>query len=446
MEILERLEKERQELVKVVEKSLDYIKSKHISQAEVSVARSTGLTTIVRNQETENVNFSKSKRLSICVINDNHEGVAATSALDPDSIKDTIDAAIEISKHTEKDIYCGLPDKEDLQHEFANFDVFYPCDPDPQDQIDKAMELEKICLGEKEIKQSRGSNYHSSYGQTVSGNTYGQMICENYSVFSNSISLIAERDDQMECSGGGHYTYAKNKLWSLEQIAEEAISNTKSKLGGKKLSTRTVPIILDKYNAPMIFNWLEVGLFGRAQFKKVSYITDCLGQQVMPNWLTVHEDPYVKGEMASSSFDSTGAKTIKRDIVTNGTVASYLLSAYSARQLKMKNTGNASGTYNWYITNSGISFDELVKKLDTGIIITETMGDDFNSITGDISIGISGLWVEHGEIIHPIKEMTLAGNVKDILKSVVAISNDINPKSAIKTGSILLSELKIAGS
>lgn len=445
MNIQERLVSEETELKALVNKALNYISDKHLDQAKVCVDKDTGLSTSVRNQETEKVDFTKSRSMVVTIYNNHHKGFAMTSDLSESAVFSTIDAAIAISKHTGEDIYCGLAEKEDLQTEYTDFDVFYPKEPDPDKQIAVAMELEKICMSKEHIKQCIGASTSNNYSQMVYGNTLGQIFTERSSSYSEGISLLAEKDGKMENGGSYHYSYTTDKLWSLEELSAEAIEDTVSKLGGESITTRTSPVIFDRYIATSLFSWLMSGLAGTSQFKKTSFIAGCLGKELMPKWLTVHEDPYAMHEMSSSCVTSSGAKTVKRDIVSSGTVASYLLSAYSARQLKMKNTGNDDGTHTWYITNSGITRKELEKQMNNGLIVNELLGSGFNPITGDLSVGASGFLVENGEIVRPVKEITIAGNAVDIFRNIAAISNDVNMKSSIRTGSILVDGIKIAG-
>jgi PmbA protein len=445
MDIHERIEKEEAKLKIIVNKALDYVEKKHVDQALISVVKSTGLTTSVRNQETNEVKFSKRRDFSVTIWNDHHKGSASTTDLCDGAIFSTLDAAIDISKHTESDIYNGLADDEDLQREFTDFDTFYPEEPNPEAQIARSMELEKMCISHEKIKQCNSASVNSGYGQSIFATTEGQFYTVKGSYFSDSISLTAEENDQMEQGGSYHFTYTSRNRWKLEDMMKEALNETIPNLGAQKIQTQTLPVIFDKDVSPNIFYWLISGLEGQGQYKKTSYLNDCLGETILPEWLTVLEDPYMMHEMASSCVDSSGSKTIKRDIVTNGKVASYILSAYSARQLKMKNTGNGNGTYNWLVTNSGISRKELEKKMDTGLIIKDMMGFGLDPLTGDVSVGVRGLMVEHGEVTYPVKEITIAGNAREMLKNIVAISNDIDPESSIKTGSILIDAIKIAG-
>lgn len=445
MNIEERLSKEQLELQRIIDKTLAYAQKCGVSQAAASVLKQTGLTIKVRNQDVEKVAFSKDRSLSITVYNNHCKGSSATTDLSDDAIISTVDAAIAISHHTEKDEYSGLAEEKDLQDKIIDLDQFHPIEPDPDIMTADAIRLEKLATSNDKVKQSIGATIVNEYGQNILGNTYGQRLYTPYSIFSESVGLIAEKDGKMENGYGYHYAANSNDLWSLEDVAKEAIDDTLSKLGPRKLSTMTCPVIFDKNLSPRLFGYLIAGLSGRDQFKKTSFINDCLGSQLFPEWLSIEENPYIPKELASSCFDADGARTLRRFIINKGINESYILSAYSARQLKMQNTGNAGGTHNLIVTNSKISRSKLLKQMNNGLIVTELMGNGFDSITGDLSVGASGFWVENGEIQYPVNEITIAGNVKNMFKDIVAISNDINQRSSTKVGSVLIDHMKIAG-
>lgn len=445
MEINERIDKEQRDLEKIVRKALAYAEKNGADEAVVSVSKSTGLSTSVRNRNVEKVTFRKTRSMAICVYKNKCKGVAASSDLSDSAVKDAIDAAIAISKHTEPDQYSGLPDKNDLLMESVDLDQFHPTEPNSDECIETALELEKIGLSNPKIKQSMGARISQNYGLAVRGNTLGQIFSHKHSGFSRSLSLTAEQDGISECGSGWHSSCDKNDLWDLEKIAKEAIEDTVSQLGARKIKTTSAPVIFDRLEAATIFEWLEDGLYGSNQFHKSSFINECLGQKLFPRWLNITEDPLIKKSAYSSPIDADGVKTFKHPIITDGAVASYILSTYSARQLKLPCTGNSGGTYTWFITNNGISRQRLIKQMGTGLVITSLMGSGFDSVTGDISYGARGLWYENGELVCPVKEVTIAGNARDIFSSIVAISNDIDERSSCKTGSVLLGEMKIAG-
>lgn len=447
LSINERIKKEQIELEKIIEKAITYAKKQGADQAKIYVSKSTGLDVSVRNQEVENISFNKNRVLGITVYCNNSKANCTTSDLSDDAIYSSVDAAIAIAHYTQKDPFAGLPEKDDLMFETIDLDILHPLEPDPDFSTKQAIELEKLALNHPLIKQTINSSFCNRYGQSIVGNTYGQIITSQFSYFSSSIGLIGEKDGVMENGYGYHFACDINDLWSIETIAKEAIDKTIRHIGARKIKTISVPVIFDKSTATTLFNFLISALSGKSQFKKTSFLNDCLNTQVLPNWLSVYEDPLIKKEFASSYVDNDGAKTIPRFIVEDGVVKSYLLSAYSARQLKLKNTGNAGGIYNWIINskNKVPTKNELLKTLDKGLIVTSLMGHGFDPITGDYSFGAKGLWVEQGEILYPVHEITIAGNAKDTLKNIIAIDNDINKKSQIKTGNILVDTIKIAG-
>lgn len=445
LNIYERTQKERIELEKTIEKLLAYAKKQGADQTKAAINKQTGITAEIRNQNVEKVTFSKDRSLHITVYCNHCSGSVTTTDLSDDAIYNAIDAAIAISKHTEYDEYSGLPNEDDLYFGNIDLDRFHPQEPDPNVCIENAMNLEKLTIGKPFIKQTISATFHSSYGQGVMGNSNGQMLNIPFSDFSSSISLLAEKDGAMESGYGHHFSCDINDLWSNEKIAKEAIDETISKLGAKKIQTTTSPVIFDNSVSPILFYFLAGGLGGRSQFKKTSFINDCLNKQLFPSWININEDPFIKKNPYSRAFDFDGAKTTAKPIIENGVVKTYILSAYSARQLKMKNTGNAGGSATWKVTNSNITQKQMLKELDTGLLVRDLMGTHFDPNTGDFSFGAEGLWVENGQIAHPVHEITIAGNIKEVYKNLVGIANDIDPRSKIKVGSVLIPSLKIAG-
>lgn len=445
LNIYERTEKERIDLEKTIEKILSYAKKQGADQAKVSINKNTGISADIRAQSVEKVTFSKDRSLGITVFCNHCSGSVATTDLSDSAIYDAVDAAIAISKHTERDEFSGLADKDDLYFDHIDLDRFHPKEPDPDLCIQRAMELERLTMGKPMIKQTISSYTSSSYGQAVFGNSYGQIISIPFSSFCSSLTLLGEKDGNMETGGGYHISCDSDNLWSTEKIADEAISDTVSKLGARKVSTTTSPVIFDNTVAPSVFSILCSAISGNMQYKKISFINDCLGQQIFPSWINVYEDPLIKKSLYSRSFDHDGVKTKPKHIIENGIVKTYILSAYTARQLKMKNTGNAGGTCTLKISNSGISQEALFNEMGTGLLVKETMGMDIDPTTGDFSFGAEGQWIENGQIVYPVHEITIAGNIKDVFKNIVKIANDIDPRFKNKVGSILLGPLKIAG-
>lgn len=445
LNIYERTEKDRSELTKTIEKILAYAKKKGADEAAVAISKKTGISTKVRNQDVEKLTFSKDRSIGITVYCNKCSGSVATTDISDESLYNAVDAAIAISKHTQYDEYSGLPDESDLYKDNIDLDMFHPQEPDPDFCINRALELEKLTIGKPFIKQTVASSFSSKYGLTVIGNSLGQIISIPTSAFSSSLTTIGEKDGNMETGSGYHLSCDLNDLWSNEKIANEAIEDTTSRLGAIKINTMTAPIIFDKLVSPSLFGVLAAGLSGRSQFKKTSFITGCLEQQLFPSWINVYEDPFIKKNIHSAPFDSDGSKTIAKPIVENGIIKTYLLSSYSARQLKMKNTGNAGGTYNWIISNSNISQKDLLKEMGTGLLVKDTIGSHIDRTTGDFSFGVSGDWIENGEVAYPVHEITIAGNIKDVFKNIVKIANDPDPRVGKQVGSMFIGELKIAG-
>ncbi len=445
MNIEERIYKEQGELLKIIDKALAYAQKNGVTQAAASVSKRTGLKVKVRNQEVEKVSFSKGRSLSIEVYTNRCSGSSYTRDLSEDAIISTVDAAIAISRHTTRDEYAGLPEEKDMQDQNVDLDQFHPQEPDADKMANDALSLEKMSLAHPQIKQSYGASFVNSYGQLIIGNTYGTRLCKPFSSFSESINLIAEKDGKMENDGAGHSAVDFADLWSMEKLSSCAIERTISRLGPRKLQTMTCPVIFDKRAAPTLLSFLLDGLNGRSQFQKTTFIKDCLGTKLFPDWINIEENPYIPKKIFSSCFDMDGARTTRKFIINGGVCESYILDAYSARQLKMQNTGNAGMVSNVIVSNSGITKEQLLKQMGKGLIVTELMGSGFDEITGKLSVGACGFWVENGEIQYPVNEITIAGDVKELFQNIVAIDDDFDPRSSVKVGNILIDHMKIAG-
>ena len=257
--------------------------------------------------------------------------------------------------------------------------------------------------------------------------------------------LIGEQDGDMQREYG--YTSARSlgDLWTPEQVADEAVSRTLGRLGARKIDTQRAPVLFHPDVAASLFGHLVMGISGGNLYRQSSFLLDSLGEQIFPDWFDIHEQPHLHKGLASSPFDNEGVRTVERRIIEQGKLQTYLLTSYSARKLDMALTGHAGGIHNWNIANTGQSFEQLLKMLGTGLLVTEMMGQGVNIVTGDYSRGAAGFWVENGEIAYPVEEITIAGNLRDMYKGIQAVGTDTELRSSLKTGSVLIDEMKIAG-
>ncbi|OCG23189.1 metalloprotease PmbA [Gilliamella sp. wkB108] len=418
-----------------------------VDSVEVSINQSTGISVSTRMGETENVEFNSDGALAITVYQNQRKGSASTNDLSPQAISQTIDMAINIMQYTSADPYSGLGDVNLMAFNPPDLDLFYPSDLNVDKAIELVKQAEQNALAYPKIMSSDGGYFSSRYGVYVYGNSLGMLQGYCASSHSLSCSVIAEQDGQME----RNYAYTSSRdfdqlatpVWVGQQAAEKTIAH----LGAKQIATMQVPVLFCPDVAVGLLGHLIGAISGGAIYRKSSFLLDSVGQAIFPTWMTIFEDPHILKGVGSSPFDSEGTQTVKRNIIEQGVLQTYLLSNYSARKLGLTPTGHAGGIHNWLVSPSQTDADfyVMLKKLDKGVVITSLMGQGVNNVTGDYSRGATGFWVENGQIQYPINEITIAGNLKDMYKNIVAIGNDIEKRGNIQSGSILIENMSIAG-
>jgi PmbA protein len=430
----------------VVEDVLKLAKKMGATQAEASMSKVQGISVSSRLKEVETVEFTNDGGLGITVYHGQKKGSASTADLSPQALKLTVEKAIEIAKHTSEDPYSGLADKNLMAFDYPDLDLFHPQELDTEFAIKQVIAAEEAALSvDKRITNSDGASYNANLGTKVYGNSHGLNAGYNSSRYSLSCVVIGEQDGDMQRD----YSYTVDReaglLLSPEQVGREAAQFTLDRLGAKKIKTAKVPVLFHREVASGLFGHYVSAISGGNLYRQSSFLLNKLGEQVFPEWLNITEKPHVMRGLASSPFDHEGVITKDLDIVTNGRLNTYLLTSYSARKLGMQTTGHAGGIHNWYIKNTGESDKEMLAKLGTGLLVTELMGQGVNVVTGDYSRGAAGFWVENGIIQYPVHEITIAGNLADMLKNIVAIGAQIETRGAIQTGSILIDNMQVAG-
>ncbi|WP_159656877.1 metalloprotease PmbA [Vibrio atypicus] len=446
MDVKEQVAQQRVELEAAVAKALEMAAEKS-DGAEVAITKTTGLSVSTRMCEVENVEFNSDGALGITVYRGQRKGSASTSDLSEKAIQQTVLAALDIARYTSEDPYAGPAPKELMVKEIPDLDLFHPDTPDPDyaAQVAIAAEQKALSFSDK-IKQSDGASYDSHYGVKVYGNSHGLLASYASSRHSTSCCVIGQGANG-EMERDYDYTVARHKddLWSPETVGLKAAEKTVSRLDAQKLKTGQYPVMFASDVATGLIGHLVMAISGGNLYRKSSFLLDQLGQQVLPEWFNISEKPHLLRGLASSPFDSEGVFTQDRDIITDGKLATYLLTSYAARKMDMTPTGHAGGIHNWFVQTTGQSFAQMLKELGTGLLVTETMGQGVNIVTGDYSRGAAGFWVENGEIQYPVSEITIAGNLKDMFQNIVAVGSDVETRSQIQTGSILLESMKVAG-
>lgn len=440
------MQQQLSEIQNIVEDVLKLAKKMGATQAEASMSKVQGISVSSRLKEVETVEFTNDGGLGITVYHGQKKGSASTADLSPQALKLTVEKAIEIARHTSEDPYSGLADKDLMAFDYPELDLFHPQDLDTEKAIKQVIAAEEAALNvDKRITNSDGASYNANLGTKVYGNSHGLNAGYNSSRYSLSCVVIGEQNGDMQRD----YSYTVDReaalLLSPEQVGREAAQFTLDRLGAKKIKTAKVPVLFHREVASGLFGHFVSAISGGNLYRQSSFLLNKLGEQVLPQWLSITEKPHVMRGLASSPFDHEGVMTGDLEIVTNGRLNTYLLTSYSARKLGFQTTGHAGGIHNWYIKHTGQSDKEMLAQLGTGLLVTELMGQGVNVVTGDYSRGAAGFWVENGIIQYPVHEITIAGNLADMLLNIVAIGAQAEIRGAIQSGSVLIENMQVAG-
>lgn len=440
------LQQQEQELQQTVEFALNFAK-KAGAEAEVGITKVAGLSVSSRLEQVENIEFNNDGSLGISVYLGKRKGNASTSDLQPASIQKTVEAALAIAKYTSEDDCTGLADKEMLAFDAPDLDLYHQADISVDQAVELAIEAEHYGLNtDDHIVNSEGATFNSHSGVRVYGNTHGMLQSYLSSRYSLSCSLISEYQDQLERDY--EYTISREfgKLQPAKWVGEQAAIKAVERLNPQRIKTAEMPVIFYNDVATGLIGHLAAAISGGALYRKSSFLLDKLGEQILPDWFAISERPYLLRQLASSAFDSEGVITQNREIITDGVLQTYLMTSYSGRKMGLKSTGHAGGIHNWLVKpNRQGGLNALLKEMGTGLLVTEMLGSAINSVTGEYSRGAAGFWVENGEIQYPVAEITIAGQLQDMYKHLVAVSDDIEYRSNIQTGSILLEKMMVSG-
>ncbi|NMP28591.1 metalloprotease PmbA [Rahnella sp. SAP-1] len=445
MKVTTQVAEQRKTLENAVAQALELAKVGS-DGAEVAVSKTTGIGISTRFGEVENVEFNSDGALGITVYYQQRKGSASSTDLSPDAIARTVQAALDIARYTSPDPFAGVADEQMLAFDAPDLDLFHPTELDADRGIELAARAEQAALGaDARITNTEGGSFNSHYGIRVFGNSLGMLQSYCSTRHSLSASVIAEHNGDMERDYAYTIGRAMADLASPESVGADCARRTLSRLSPRKLPTMKAPVMFAAEVATGLFGHLVGAISGGSIYRKSSYLLDSLGKQILPEWITIEEHPHLLKGLASTPFDSEGVRTTRRDIVKEGVLQTWLMTCYSARKLGLQTTGHAGGIHNWRIAGQGDDFAAMLRKMGKGLLVTELMGQGVSGVTGDYSRGASGFWIENGEIQYPVSEITIAGNLKDMLLNMVSIGSDIETRSNIQCGSVLLPEMKIAG-
>ncbi|MFO1425064.1 MAG: metalloprotease PmbA [Candidatus Competibacteraceae bacterium] len=416
------------------------------SAAEAAVSFSSALSVTVRMGEVETLEHHRQRGLGVTVYFGQSQGAASTADWRPEAIRDTVRSACAIARHTAADPCAGLADPDRLAREIPDLDLYHPWPLAAEEAIERARECEAAALTlDPRIRNSEGGSVTTHAGLMVYGNSHG--FCGGYPTTRHSISCSVIAQDESGMQRNHWYSVARDRdeMETPVAVGRKAAERALRRLGSRRLGTRQVPVLFAPELARGLIGHGVAAIRGGALYRKASFLLDRLGTSVFPAFVTIRERPHLRKALGSAPFDSEGVATADRDVVSDGVLQGYVLDSYSARRLGMKTTGNAGGAHNLIVEPGPLGHAELLRQLDTGLWVTELLGHGVNGVTGDYSRGAAGFWVEHGEIQFPVHEITIAGNLSTMFKSIVAVGNDVDARGGIRCGSLLLERMTVAG-
>ena len=433
-------------LQQLVSDALDYARSRGATAADAEASEGFGQTVTARQGEVETIEYNRDKGIGVSVYVGKQRGHASSSDFSPQAVRDTVDAALAIAKYTASDDCAGLADPDTLAREFPDLDLIHPWEM----PVERAIEMAKACEAagfavDKRISNSEGATVSTQQSHFIYGNTHGFLAGYPSSRHSIWCALIAGKGDGMQRDDWYETTRDPADLPAPEFIGRKAGERAVARLKARKIATQQVPVLFESGVAASLMGHFVSAVSGGSLYRKSSFLPDSLGKAVFAPIVQMRDLPLIPKGIASGAFDEEGVATQTRDIVKDGVVQGYFLATYSARKLGMKSTGNAGGNHNLIMQDTGEDFAALLKKMGTGLLVTELMGQGVNAVTGDYSRGAAGFWVENGVIAYPVQEITIAGNLKDIYQHIVAIGNDVSRRSSRQCGSILVDGMTLAG-
>ncbi len=431
----------------IVQELLNEAKKRGASAAEAGLSQETGLSATARLGDVESLEHHCGQSVGVTVYFGQKKGSASSNDWSLASIKETVNAACSIARYTGEDACAGLPEAEWLATAFPDLDVNHPWSLDADAAIALAIECEAAARAyHPAIGNSEGATVNSHQGVQVLGNSLGFLQGLESTRHAISCSVIAQHEDSMQRDYW--YSVAANpeQLEAVAVVGAKAAERAVRRLNARSLSTRQCPVLYAAEAASGLLGSFISAVSGGNLYRKSSFLLDALDTPVFPEFIRIYEQPFLKAALGSAAYDAEGVAPRARDIVSEGVLRGYVLSTYSARKLGLKSTGNAGGIHNLGLDSSGYDLPALLKLMGSGLLVTELMGQGVNTVTGDYSRGAAGFWVEGGELCYPVEEITIAGNLRDMFKSIVAVGNDTDCRGSIRTGSILLGNVSVAGS
>jgi len=434
------------ELLALVELSLEEARSLGATQAESAISMDVGLSVAVRLGEVETIEYQRDRGMAVTVYFGTRKGSASTADLGPDALRETVAKACSIARFTAEDACAGLADPDTLATSIPDLDLAHAWDVTPERACDLALECEAAAMAvDPRITNSEGAAISTHRGIRAYGNSHGFLGAYPGTVHSLSCAVLGSEGEAMERD----YWYTTARDWrELEPAAavgRQSGERAVRRLGARQLGTMRVPVLFAPEVARGLIGHFVGAVRGGSQYRRASFLLGAAGQKVFPDWFCISERPHVPKGLASAPFDHEGVATQDRELVAGGVLLGYVLGSYSARKLGLRTTGNAGGTHNLIVQGRGRDFEAMLAHMGRGLLVTELMGQGVNGVTGDYSRGAAGFWVENGRIVHPVHEVTVAGNLRDMYRAIVDVGSDVDPRGGIRCGSILVEQMTVAG-
>lgn len=433
-------------LQQLAEDVLKHAKAKGATDCEVDVSEGFGQSVTVRCEEVETIEFNRDKGIGITVYAGKRKGYASTSDFSAQALRETVEAAIDIARFTAEDDCAGLADAALMAKDYPDLDLYHPWALTVEEAIELANRCEEAAFDASPlVTNSEGASVSTQQAHFVSANSLGFMGGYPTSRHYVSCSMIAGEQDAMQRDDWYTTHRDATRLDDAATVGRTAAERAVARLGGRKVKTGEFPVIFEAPLAGGLLGSLVHAASGGALYRKASFLLDHLGKQILPGFVNISERPHIPCGLGSSAFDSDGVATRDREVVTGGVLEGYFLSTYTARKLGLQTTANAGGSHNLIIEPGEHDLAGLLAKMGRGLLITELLGHGINYVTGDYSRGAAGFWVENGKIVHPVEEITIAGNLKTMFAGIQAVGNDVQVRGTKQTGSILIDRMTVAG-
>jgi PmbA protein len=430
----------------LLSKILEMTQKKGASEVEANISHDTGFSVTVRMKEADTIEHNRNKTLGINVYFGKKKGSASSSDFSLKAVENAVEAACHIARFTTEDPFSGLAEPYLLAKSFPDLDLHHPWLIDPQNAIELGKDCETSALAtDKRITLSEGTTLSTHQGLYLYANSNGFLGAYPSSRHSLSCQLVAKDKTGMQRDGSYTVSCDPNQLEPPEKLGKRAAEITLKRLNARRLPTCQAPVIFHAEIASSLIGSFLSAISGGNLYRNASFLVNHLGKSVFSKTMTIYERPHLRKGLGSAPFDDEGVATQDRTLIHQGVLQGYLLSSYSARKLGLQTTGNAGGAHNIILETSQSSLEDLIKRMNKGLLVTELLGQGINLVTGDYSRGAVGFWIEHGQIQFPVEEITIAGNLRNMYQNIVVIGNDIDYRSSIQTGSILLENMTIAG-